>query len=262
MKSLLDNSKMEELNKEIEILIKFDHPNLIKFWSMAMKDNVQYIIMEYANSGDLRNLLVKVADVGTPFDFQQKVKFIYQIALGMNEIHKLGIMHRDLACRNVLVNKDENEELIIKISDFGLSREQVESEYYSMKSGSDVPIRWTAVEVFTHHKYYLESDVWSFGVVIYEVFDDGIVPYHLKSNEQVMEMVCNGEILPKPINGSDEVYEIMKKCMKMKRIERPSFETLIPDIQNLNVQVVSPNEPRRANTVGQKQYVYSGIDKS
>jgi len=142
----------------------------------------------------------------------------------VNYIQK-NILHRDLAARNILVQINKGEEIIPKITDFGLSREQ--GSYYQIQN-SAIPTRWTAPEVFLYHKYYKESDVWSFGVVIWEVFENGKIPYFDLENKEVLDYVANKkQILPKPEECSYELYtETMKVCFIYDYRDRPSFDKL------------------------------------
>jgi len=111
----------------------------------------------------------------------------------MEHLHSKEIVHRDLAARNILVHI-ENGNIIPKITDFGLSRQQLTKEYYQLNNSAvNVPIKWTAPEVFMYYKFYKSSDVWSFGVVCWECFSDGDVPIPSKTNDQVIEYVINPE---------------------------------------------------------------------
>jgi len=142
---------------------------------------------------------------------------------------KKKILHRDLATRNVLINL-EGEKSIVKISDFGLSRE-TNSSYYSIENSKNVPIRWTAPEVYEFSKYFQASDVWSYGVTCWEIMMDGKKPYSSYTNETVLLKVTGGEILSQESCIPNGIYEILKKCWNKDHRNRPDFETLVVDLK-------------------------------
>jgi len=222
------------MNKEINVLSKFDHPNIVKFLGIAYKDEIQYIIMELINGGDLKNYLVEQIEKRKTISQNKKIEILKKISLGMNELHSQNILHRDLASRNILV-QIEGEEIIPKITDFGLSREQ--ESYYQIQN-STIPTRWTSPEVFLYLKYYKESDVWSFGVVMWEVFENGKNPYfELQSSEVIEYVTKKKQILPKPEECSDEIYnEIMKPCFIFDFRDRPTFEKLNIKFERLGIE--------------------------
>jgi len=133
-----------------------------------------------------------------------------------------NIIHRDLACRNLLC-KEESEILIVKISDFGLSREI--EDFYESQDGN-LPIKWTAPEVFKTSKHTIKSDVWAYGITIWEIFSFGEVPYSDLDNSLTREKVSNGFRLPKPSECPNIIYQLMLDCWKENPNERPSFRDI------------------------------------
>lgn len=135
-----------------------------------------------------------------------------------------SIIHRDLALRNFLVTK-QAEKYLIKISDFGLSR-FTNSNYYKTNN-SEIPIRWGAPEVFEKGKSSIKSDVWSFGIVLYEIFSYGNQPYIGMSNKEVIENVLKGYRMDIPDNCSEKIGKLMKECWNYNLEDRPNFKDIL-----------------------------------
>jgi serine/threonine protein kinase len=132
----------------------------------------------------------------------------------------LSIVHRDLACRNVLISKDK----LLKITDFGLSREV--QEVYVKKTRGRLPLKWMAIESITAREFTTASDVWGFGVALYEIGTIGGFPYPSINNEDLLRMLSQGYRLEKPDNCSAEVYDLMLHCWQEDPPDRPSFSQL------------------------------------
>jgi len=158
-----------------------------------------------------------------------------QIILGMIEIHSKDIIHRDLSARNVLVH-EENSVLTAKITDFGLSRQSNSSDYYKIENkNANFPIAWTAPEVFNSGRIFKQSDVWSFGVLIYEICENGMrKPYRKLTHKEVVEYILEKKILEQPETDCDDaLYDVMRLCFTFDYRQRPSFIDLFPKIENL-----------------------------
>ena len=142
--------------------------------------------------------------------------------------------HRDLAARNCLVG----ENLQVKISDFGLTRDIYESEYYRV-SGTErlLPVRWMAPESLTFGKFTSESDIWSYGVVLWEIFTFGKIPYYLSSNKEVLEDVSLGHHLDPPVGCPDLVRKLMLSCWEHRPSNRISFPRIVKTLSNINFEI-------------------------
>lgn len=157
-------------------------------------------------------------------DASDLCKLAAQIAYGMHFLSSRGYVHRDLAARNCLVGRN----LVVKIADFGLSREILNRDYYRPESKwASVPVRWMPPEVIKYGKHSTESDTWSFGVVLWEIFTYGGIPYYEYSNEEVVRRVCEmGRRLPQPYDCPSNIYQMMMDCWETVPEERPMFRSL------------------------------------
>jgi serine/threonine protein kinase len=149
------------------------------------------------------------------------LKFSHQIAHGMDYLSRKGFVHRDLAARNILLTKD----FTCKISDFGMSRDLTGSNYY-MTRGGRVPVKWTAPEAILYCKYSTNSDIWSYGMVLYEIWSIGWKPFDSFSIDQVINIINTGYCQPPPPGVPKAIYSIMVQCWNPEPRKRPSFPLL------------------------------------
>jgi serine/threonine protein kinase len=151
-------------------------------------------------------------------------------------LHEKGIVHRDLALRNLLVDKTGTK-YIVKISDFGMAR-TMNKGYYKTESKT-IPVRWCSPESLQFGKFTIHSDVWAFGVVMWEIFSYGMIPYYGLSNIEVIEKVTiEGYRLPSPANCPEEIYQWMLDCWNNEAVQRPSFQQLYERIEKKWVQAI------------------------
>jgi len=207
--------------KEIHILFNLNHPNIIRVFGTATIEEECFIVMEYIPLGSLKTLLI---EADTPFSIETLRDFIISVCKGMVYLSSKKVLHLDLACRNLLVNQVMGK-YEIKVTDFGMSRI---SDYSYGMNGKAIPIRTSAPEVLTGGQATSRSDVWSFGVVMWEILSGGLMPYmEISDNQEVTQKVLSGLRLSKPSNCSDQVYEIMLKCWDKKTPNRPPFAELL-----------------------------------
>ncbi|CAJ0968883.1 unnamed protein product [Ranitomeya imitator] len=161
------------------------------------------------------------SDEGSKVLLPKLIDFSAQIAEGMAYIERKNYIHRDLRAANVLVS----EALMCKIADFGLAR-VIEDNEYTAREGAKFPIKWTSPEAINYGSFTIKSDVWSFGILLYEIITYGKIPYPGMSNTDVMSALQRGYRLPRMDSCPEELYDVMKQCWKEKAEERPTFDYL------------------------------------
>ncbi|XP_072941985.1 tyrosine-protein kinase Btk isoform X1 [Epargyreus clarus] len=204
---------------EAKVMTKLQHQNLVQLYGVCSKHRPIYIVTEYLRHGSLFNYLRRTA----PDQLGPAVllDMCIQVCKGMAYLERQNYIHRDLAARNCLVG-DEN---VVKVADFGLARYVLDDQYTS-SGGTKFPIKWAPPEVLNYTRFSSKSDVWAFGVLMWEVFTCGKVPYGRMKNSEVVEMVQRGQVLEKPKGCLNEIYNVMRLCWRHAPDERPSFRAL------------------------------------
>uniref|UniRef100_A0A673ZBX8 receptor protein-tyrosine kinase n=1 Tax=Salmo trutta TaxID=8032 RepID=A0A673ZBX8_SALTR len=221
---------------EASIMGQFSHQNIIRLEGVVTKFKHAMIVTEYMENGALDKYL---KDHDGELPSFQLVGMMRGIAAGMKYLSDMSYVHRDLAARNILVNNN----LECKVSDFGLSRvleDDPEGTYTT--SGGKIPIRWTAPEAIAYRKFTSASDVWSFGIVMWEVMAFGERPYWDMSNCEVMKAINEAFRLPAPMDCPSAVYQLMLQCWLQERSKRPRF----PDIVSLLDKLLRSPESLKA----------------
>jgi len=246
VKTLKPNTMSPEaFLQEAEIMKKFSHPHLVAMYAVCTEQEPFYIITEYMCNGALLDFLRKEAESGGKLLFDSLISISAQVANGMAHLERKGLIHRDLAARNVLIG----ENLIAKVADFGLARVIVDNEY-SAHQGARFPVKWTAPEAIQFGKFTVKSDVWSYGVLLMELFTYGQVPYPGMNNRETIEQVERGYRMaqpnhivypeskthPKEVTAAQcNVYKIMLECWKTDPYKRPTFEFLAHMFEDFNI---------------------------
>uniref|UniRef100_A0A452TXW4 receptor protein-tyrosine kinase n=1 Tax=Ursus maritimus TaxID=29073 RepID=A0A452TXW4_URSMA len=212
---------------EASIMGQFDHPNIIHLEGVVTKSKPVMIVTEYMENGSLDTFLKKNDG---QFTVIQLVGMLRGIAAGMKYLSDMGYVHRDLAARNILINSN----LVCKVSDFGLSRvlEDDPEAAYTTRGGK-IPIRWTAPEAIAFRKFTSASDVWSYGIVLWEVVSYGERPYWEMTNQDVIKAVEEGYRLPSPMDCSAALYQLMLDCWQKDRNSRPKFDEIVNMLDKL-----------------------------
>ncbi|XP_053178769.1 tyrosine-protein kinase receptor Tie-1 isoform X3 [Scomber japonicus] len=272
LKEFASENDHRDFAGELEVLCKLgQHPNIINLIGACENRGYLYIAIEYAPYGNLLDFLRKSRVLETDPAFakehgtastltsQQLLQFAVDVATGMHYLSDKQFIHRDLAARNVLVG----DNLVAKIADFGLSRGE---EVYVKKTMAEdinlllysqgrLPVRWMAIESLNYSVYTTKSDVWSFGVLLWEIVSLGGTPYCGMTCAELYEKLPQGYRMEKPKNCDDEVYELMRQCWRDRPYERPPFS-------QISVQLNRMQEARKAyvNMALFENFTYAGID--
>ncbi|XP_036876450.2 cytoplasmic tyrosine-protein kinase BMX isoform X2 [Manis javanica] len=215
----------DEFFQEAQTMMKLSHPKLVKFYGVCSERYPICIVTEYITNGCLLNYL---KSHGKGLEPSQLLEMCYDVCEGMAFLERHQFIHRDLAARNCLVDSD----LSVKVSDFGMTRYVLDDQYVS-SVGTKFPVKWSAPEVFHYFKYSSKSDVWAFGILMWEVFSLGKQPYDLYDNSQVVVKVSQGHRLYRPQLASDTIYQIMYSCWHELPEKRPTFQQLLSSIEPL-----------------------------
>ncbi|XP_034410978.1 LOW QUALITY PROTEIN: ephrin type-A receptor 4-A-like [Cyclopterus lumpus] len=220
---------------EASIMGQFDHPNIIRLEGVVTRCKPLMIITEYMENGSLDAFLRKHDG---QFTVIQLVGMLRGIASGMKYLSDMSYVHRDLAARNILVNSN----LVCKVSDFGLSRvleDDPEAAYTTratgtyLSPGGKIPIRWTPPEAIAYRKFTTASDVWSYGIVMWEVVSYGERPYWEMNNQDVIKAIEEGYRLPAPMDCPVVLHQLMLDCWERERAERPTFSQILNMLDKL-----------------------------
>uniref|UniRef100_A0A3B4TIP0 Fibroblast growth factor receptor 2 n=1 Tax=Seriola dumerili TaxID=41447 RepID=A0A3B4TIP0_SERDU len=207
-----------------------------------------YVIVEYASKGNLREYLRARRPPGMEYSydiarvsdeqltFKDLVSCTYQVARGMEYLASQKCIHRDLAARNVLVTESN----VMKIADFGLARDVHNIDYYKKTTNGRLPVKWMAPEALFDRVYTHQSDVWSFGVLMWEIFTLGGSPYPGIPVEELFKLLKEGHRMDKPGNCTNELYMMMKDCWHAISSQRPTFKQLVEDLDR--ILTLSTNE--------------------
>ncbi|XP_015267995.1 PREDICTED: fibroblast growth factor receptor 4 [Gekko japonicus] len=249
VKMLKDNATdkdLADLISEMEMMKLMDqHKNIINLLGVCTQEGPLYVIVEFAAKGNLREYL-RARRPPTPdytFDvtkmpeeqlsFKDLVSCVYQVARGMEYLESKRCIHRDLAARNVLVT----EENVMKIADFGLARGVHDIDYYKKTSNGRLPVKWMAPEALFDRVYTHQSDVWSFGILMWEIFTLGGSPYPGIPVEELFKLLREGHRMDKPSNCTHELYMMMRECWHAVPSQRPTFKQLVEGLDKVLVAV-------------------------
>jgi len=220
----------EALVQEVDLLVKTQHhPNIVSFFGVSLHKNAAYLVMEFFNGGSVESAFGTLSIV-------DKVDILRQSSVGIAHLHKQKIIHRDLACRNLLINNDSSR-LRVVVSDFGFSREVTEGESSQTKS-SVGPVRWMAPESILHQQYSEKTDVWSFGAMVYELIEEEI-PFKKLGNLQVAMQVTSKGLQLFPSDGAwpPKLEEILADCHRRDPDERLTMTEVRGELIQLFQQV-------------------------
>ncbi|XP_056378806.1 focal adhesion kinase 1 isoform X8 [Hyla sarda] len=216
-KNCTSDSVREKFLQEALTMRQFDHPHIVKLIGV-ITENPVWIIMELCTLGELRSFLqVRKYNL----DLAALILYAYQLSTALAYLESKRFVHRDIAARNVLVSSSD----CVKLGDFGLSRYMEDSTYYKASKGK-LPIKWMAPESINFRRFTSASDVWMFGVCMWEILMYGVKPFQGVKNNDVIGRIENGERLPMPPNCPPTLYSLMTKCWAYDPSRRPRFTEL------------------------------------
>ncbi|XP_063929175.1 fibroblast growth factor receptor 3-like isoform X3 [Zophobas morio] len=238
------DNEMMDLVSEMEMMKMIGkHINIINLLGCCTQGGPLYVVVEFAPHGNLRDFLRQhrpssgyepaigiVEKERKTLTQKDLVSFAYQVARGMEYLASRRCIHRDLAARNVLVSDD----YILKIADFGLARDIHCNDYYRKTTDGRLPVKWMAPEALFHRVYTTQSDVWSYGILLWEIMTLGGTPYpSVPSVEKLFQLLRNGHRMEKPPCCSLEIYILMRECWSYQPNERPIFSQLVEDLDRI-----------------------------
>ncbi|KAL0134594.1 hypothetical protein PUN28_001414 [Cardiocondyla obscurior] len=239
------DTEMMDLVSEMEMMKMIGkHVNIINLIGACTQNGPLYVVVEFAPNGNLRDFLRDHRPHSSGYEptieqdskerktLTQKdlVSFAYQVARGMEYLASRRCIHRDLAARNVLVS----DEYVLKIADFGLARDIHCHDYYRKTTDGRLPVKWMAPEALFHRVYTTQSDVWSYGILLWEIMTLGGTPYpSVPSVEKLFQLLRTGHRMEKPPCCSIEIYMLMRDCWSYQPNERPTFVELVEDLDRI-----------------------------
>ncbi|XP_034425210.1 tyrosine-protein kinase Tec isoform X1 [Hippoglossus hippoglossus] len=219
IKAIREGAMLEEdFIEEAKVMMKLSHPKLVQLYGVCSQQSPIYIVSEFMEQGCLLNVLRQRQG---SFSLASLLSICLDVSEGMEHLEANGFLHRDLAARNCLVN----DALVVKVSDFGMARYVLDNQYTS-SSGAKFPVKWSPPEVFNFCRYSSMSDVWSFGVLMWEVFTEGRMPFERHQNHEVVTLVTRGHRLYRPKMATPTIYDIMQLCWHERAEQRPLFSQL------------------------------------
>uniref|UniRef100_A0A672J8G9 Fibroblast growth factor receptor n=1 Tax=Salarias fasciatus TaxID=181472 RepID=A0A672J8G9_SALFA len=249
---------LADLISEMELMKVMDkHKNIINLLGVCTQDGPLYVLVEYASKGSLREYLRARRPPGMDYTFdvtkvpEEQLTFkdllscAYQVARGMEYLASKRCIHRDLAARNVLVTEDN----VMKIADFGLARGVHQIDYYKKTTNGRLPVKWMAPEALFDRVYTHQSDVdflfsspgklslWSFGVLMWEIFTLGGSPYPGIPVEELFKLLKEGHRMDKPSNCTHELYMKMRECWHAVPTQRPTFAQLVEELDRVLLSI-------------------------
>nr|CAD2190304.1 unnamed protein product [Meloidogyne enterolobii] len=265
----------DDFETEARLLSQFKHQNIVTFFGVSFEQQPKLsfnkhlsslIVLEFLEGGDLKNFLrenrprqqdhVSNSEAldSTMLRTGDLLGFSLDIARGCQHLEETRFVHRDIAARNCLLTSKVGNR-IVKIADFGMARDIYRNDYYRKGGKAFLPVRWMPPEAFLDGLFTSKTDVWAYGVLLWEIFSLGYIPYPGRDNLEVMRLVVAGDRLDPPIGIQDEIYELMLRCWNTESEQRPKFADLVCKFENLlkkNDLVAEPIPPMRNRLINER----------
>uniref|UniRef100_A0A665WM20 receptor protein-tyrosine kinase n=1 Tax=Echeneis naucrates TaxID=173247 RepID=A0A665WM20_ECHNA len=228
--------EIEEFLNEAACMKDFNHPNVIRLLGVCLEVSSGHfpkpmVILPFMKYGDLHSFLLRSRLGESPMFLptQTLLKFMVDIALGMEYLSGRNFLHRDLAARNCMLRDD----MTVCVADFGLSKKIYSGDYYRQGRIAKMPVKWIAVESLADRVFTVKSDVWAFGITMWEIATRGMTPYPGIPNHEIYDYLVEGHRLKQPTDCLDELYEIMYSCWRADPLDRPLFPQLRERLEKL-----------------------------
>uniref|UniRef100_A0A8C1EQI4 Tyrosine-protein kinase receptor n=1 Tax=Cyprinus carpio carpio TaxID=630221 RepID=A0A8C1EQI4_CYPCA len=259
-KDASDYEKTEFL-KEAYLMSQFNHPNILRLLGVCLLNEPHYLILELMDGGDLRSYL---RGARPTTNYKELLNLISLLDISLNAaagcayLERMHFVHRDIAARNCLVSVRSytDPERVVKIGDFGLARDVYKNDYYRKKGEGLFPVRWMSPESLTDGIFNKYSDVWAFGVLLWEIMTLGKLPYPTYTNHEVLSYISTGARLPSPAGCPQRLYNLMMSCWSKEPTERPNFQYLEETLSKLR----DYEADKRAKQNGAAEEVCTGVD--
>ncbi|XP_040590611.1 tyrosine-protein kinase receptor UFO isoform X6 [Mesocricetus auratus] len=245
--AICTRSELEDFLSEAVCMKEFDHPNVMRLIGVCFQGSDRegfpepVVILPFMKHGDLHSFLLysRLGDRPVFLPTQMLVKFMADIASGMEYLSTKRFIHRDLAARNCMLN----ENMSVCVADFGLSKKIYNGDYYRQGRIAKMPVKWIAIESLADRVYTSKSDVWSFGVTMWEIATRGQTPYPGVENSEIYDYLRQGNRLKQPVDCLDGLYALMSRCWELNPRDRPSFAELREDLENTLKALPPAQEP-------------------
>ncbi|TGZ66669.1 hypothetical protein CRM22_005195 [Opisthorchis felineus] len=229
----------QQFLEEASILREFSHPHIVRLYGICSEDPI-WVIMEYAPFGELRHYLLANQ---TNVSLSMRITFCYQIVTALTCLEDKKCVHRDIAARNILVARED----WVKLADFGMAKMLQDAEEFRADKGRKMPIKWMPPESIHHRRFSTASDVWMFGVCMWEIITGGVKPFADLTNAEAADLVTRGHRLKRPAVCPSNLYTLMLECWNTNPQLRPSFSSLKPRLRELAAQSRSITETENMN---------------
>ncbi|XP_043482361.1 proto-oncogene tyrosine-protein kinase ROS isoform X2 [Leptopilina heterotoma] len=232
------SQEKSEFIQEARLMSHFRHKHVLLLLGVCLETDSPLLVLELMEAGDLLSYLRSnraiQSSCPSALTLQDLLSICEDVARGCRYLEELHFVHRDLACRNCLVSSNDRQLRVVKIGDFGLARDIYKNDYYRKEGEGLLPVRWMAPESLVDGVFTSQSDVWAFGVLMWEITSLGQQPYPARTNQEVLHYVRSGGRLQKPLNCPNSLHQLMLSCWSCIE-RRPSFKTCLEEIINLRV---------------------------